>query len=108
MGCTASGDDDVHVETDELRCEIGKPVFFALGKAVLDQDILPLHVAKLTQPILECLVVGFGERWCGWSEQAYPGDVGQLLRLGGKRRCEQVQSERDDTRDGTTPHGHLL
>ena len=54
QGCRrAAGDDHVRLETDQFGGEIGKPLVLPLGPPVLDDDVLPLDVAELTQPLSE-------------------------------------------------------
>jgi hypothetical protein len=45
--------DDVRGESDELGSKGRKPVELVLGIAVFQQDVLPLHIAQVTQALLE-------------------------------------------------------
>jgi hypothetical protein len=48
------------VETDKLGRQMGQMVCPPLGPTVLDDDVLPLDVAKVAQTLLECL-----DTWIG-------------------------------------------
>ena len=61
----AARNDDVNFATDQLSREVGEPVNFSCGVAVLDNDILALDVAEVTQTLLEGLDAGRGsQRGC--------------------------------------------
>jgi hypothetical protein len=49
------GDDNVHVETDQLCNKRGEAFDSTLGKAVLNGEVLPLHPAALAQLVAEDL-----------------------------------------------------
>jgi hypothetical protein len=44
--CT-SGHENVNLETHQLGRQVGEPIIFPLGPSILDDDVLPLHVAEL-------------------------------------------------------------
>src|SRR5262245_17129514 len=46
-------DDDLGLETDELRREGGKPIVSSFVVPVIDGEVLPLRVAELTKPHLQ-------------------------------------------------------
>jgi hypothetical protein len=48
-------DDDVHLEPDQLGCEIRQAVEAALRGSVLDDDVLALDPPELAQPLPERL-----------------------------------------------------
>ena len=54
-GILAPRHDDVHWEPDQLGREGGKALELALGIAGLDDEVLALDVAKITQPLPEGL-----------------------------------------------------
>ena len=71
----------------------GRPVESALGKAILDDDILALDPPELAQPLTECLdEMGVsGGRAAG--EIPYAVDLSRWLRLGGERYREEADDE---------------
>ncbi len=48
VAARATRDDDVDFETHKLRRERGETIEFSLCMSKLDDNILPLHVSKLT------------------------------------------------------------
>ena len=48
-------DDDVHLEPDELRGELGEAVVLPLGKAKFDGDVPAFDVAQVAQSLPECI-----------------------------------------------------
>ena len=51
VGWRTGGDDDIHLETHELGRKRGEAIEFSLCIAILNDNIFPLHVAKLAQPL---------------------------------------------------------
>src|SRR5712691_12372183 len=84
---------------------MGQLVCPPLGPTVLDDEVLPLDVAKVAQTLLECLDTGIGGTGI---EPTDPVHFRQRLRVDGERRYEQAQDECHDEPDGTVPHGRLL
>jgi hypothetical protein len=46
-GSRAHRDDDVHTESDEFACQLGKSVYLAVGEPSLNGEILAFDVPKL-------------------------------------------------------------
>jgi hypothetical protein len=44
----SDGQDDIHLESDQLGREVGQSLDLSLGIALLDDEVLPLDVAQLT------------------------------------------------------------
>jgi hypothetical protein len=90
LGCARvgrrRGDDDVHLQADELGGERRQPFRSALCKPVLDCDVLAFHIAQLAQPLPEGLELTreSGER--AGREETDPGDLRRRLRLDAERR----------------------
>jgi hypothetical protein len=47
----SAGHDQVDAVAHQLRDELAETLPFAVGRAVLDVEVLPLHVSELTQPV---------------------------------------------------------
>src|SRR5712691_11461239 len=73
-----------------------------LGMSVFDDEVLPVFVAELGEPLLEGLVVR-GDNGCR-SQYSDPEDSRRWLGLGGERRRE---AESKNDREPDQPHGHL-
>lgn len=58
--CRHHRNNDVDLERDQLCCKLGKPFELPFREAALDDDVLSLHIAKLTQPAHKCIVAGHG------------------------------------------------
>jgi hypothetical protein len=101
--------EDVWHTLDELRGQRGEPVSLSLTIPIVEEDGLPLHIAEVTESLLE----GY-ETWCrmllgGGFQHTNPGDfLPHWLRRGGERRCDQAQDEHDEATEDATPHGRLL
>ena len=50
--------DDVNLEFDKLRRELGETVELPLRESISDCDVLSLDVAKLAKSFLKCVVTG--------------------------------------------------
>jgi hypothetical protein len=50
--------DHVNLKPDQLCRKIGEPVKLSFREPVLDDDVLSLDIAKLAQPLPECVVAG--------------------------------------------------
>jgi hypothetical protein len=98
--------DDVHWALDQLGRGLAEPIEFPLRKAVLNDDTLALHVAKLTEALPESLCAGRGagrER-----EIPYPGELRWRLCVGDKRHCEDAEGEDYYASGGAAPQGARL
>jgi hypothetical protein len=110
-------DQDVDGETDQLGCEVGEPLGLILRISPLDDEVLPLHVAQLVQPLQECLLpetssrlrdrVPGTERIVADAEPADAGHLPRLLRVGDKRSREDAEGEGDEESNKTVRHGRL-
>ena len=47
----SAGHDQVDAVAHQLRDELAETLPLAVGRAVLDVEVLPLHVSELTQPV---------------------------------------------------------
>jgi hypothetical protein len=45
------GDDYIDLEPDKVGCELGETIGLALRRAVLDEQVVALHVAELAQTL---------------------------------------------------------
>ena len=84
------GDDNVHLEADQLGCEGGEPFGSSLRPAVLDADVSPLDVTELVQALPEWLGEGIGRRTDAQETDA--GYFYRLLRFAHERR-HQYQNQ---------------
>src|SRR5271167_2459162 len=72
----AIGDDDVHIERDELAGERGQARLIALGIAIFDAEVLSLDVAEVAKPLLESSASGLRPiPSIGYAEIADPKDT---------------------------------
>ena len=44
-------DNDVYLETHKFGEKVRKPLYFALGHPILNDNVFPLHVTKLAQTL---------------------------------------------------------
>src|SRR5439155_25352906 len=86
--------------------EVRPPLGVVLVPTDLQRNRPAFHIPEGVQPLPEGLHPRL--RRDAWREDAEAGHLPPWLRLGGKRRDEQTQNERDDAPNGTTPHGYLL
>ncbi len=86
--------DDVHLETDQLGREAGKPVVVPLRPSGLNRDVLTFHIAQLAQAFPEgreaTCIRGGGRR-----QKTYSGDLPRW-RLGCERRGQEAAGGRQD------------
>ena len=54
-GCQRRGrgirSDDINLQANQLRCEVGEPIEVSLGPAPLDDDVVSVNIAELAQPV---------------------------------------------------------
>src|SRR5262249_29215116 len=96
----ARRDDDVHREADKLRRDLTEAVGLILGEPLLEEDVLALDVAELTQALPERLAVG---RARAAPQVANPGAVEVLLRLALERQPSTAREQRE-ARGARAPH----
>src|SRR5436309_12627193 len=77
----------------------------ALGISRLDDDVAPLHVAKLAQPAPEGFDPARHSRRRGSTEVSDSGDVLRLLRISGERRGEEAPTQHPRERSSVN-QGH--
>src|SRR4030095_427417 len=92
---------DIHVETDQLGGEGGQPLILAFAIAVLDGDVLALHIAELAQSSAERLIAGDVRGGHAGRENSDAGNSWRLLRFG-RSRSKDAESEND--RESDQPH----
>jgi len=87
---------DVHVETNELGGESGKPFVISLRPPGLYLDRLTFQVAELAQTVAkggeqDGQVAGIAAcvRGRGWREDTDPGHFRRRLRVGGERQDQE-------------------
>jgi hypothetical protein len=84
-GCLPTGrDDDVYLETHKLDGKRWEIIEFSLCISILNENVAPLHIPKLAQPLPECLnaVCASGRR-----DRYQVSDPWELLRLLGQRHA---------------------
>jgi len=94
----AMRDDDVDLETYQLRGEAGKTLGFASGPPVLDGDVLALDVPAIAQSLAECVCRGRVLCRSHWAEEPDPSRPGHCLGARGRngpssRRTPDRQDE---------------
>src|SRR5262245_518652 len=102
----ACGNNDMDIKSDQLGRKVGQSLDLSLGIALLDDEVLPLDVAQITETLQQVAWAAGGrgtER-----EPTDPEDFARLRCLGSERRREQTQGERDKAPDGTQHHGHII
>lgn len=76
--------DHVDVRGDQFGDESGKPLIGAFGPSILDEDVLALDVAEVTQPLAEGSdEVGLQGR-SRVAKEADPRELAYVLRGGGQ------------------------
>src|SRR5574337_2226370 len=91
---------DVNLEAHQFSREVCKPLGLPCSPSVLHREILPLDMAKLTQPLPEGLY-SFGRDANGGrpaEQKPDSRDLGRLLRFGGERCGEQAPGQSADER----------
>jgi hypothetical protein len=97
--------DHVKLQPNQLACEIGEPFSPAVGRAVLDHQVLPLDVPEFSEPLSECCEVGGVRRYRHDLQHTDAVDLPRRLRLSDERCERQSDSEKD--REPDQPNGHL-
>src|SRR5262249_41964869 len=91
-------EDDVNLETNQLRCESWKPLDSPVRTSVLDGDVSILRIAKLTQPLPEG--VELHSRLGGFQRTGYhqtnPRDFRRWLSIHGQRQGGRRAAESQD------------
>jgi hypothetical protein len=100
LGCLRSGrgpgNDDVHLQANELGGERRQPFRPPLREPVLDRDGLTFHIAQFAQPLPEGLEVRHGGGGVRHREETDPVHLRRRLSLDHDRRHEEAKDERDD------------
>ena len=104
------GQNDIHVELDQLGCQLVEPLTAPLPVpiALLKGNILALRVAVVAQVLLEGLKVRGGSGLGLEPEDSYPVYFCRRLRGGCERGYEDAESEDDDQSDSAAPHRLFL
>jgi hypothetical protein len=76
-------DDDIDLETYQLRGKLGEPILVPLRRSVLDGYVLPFYVAKLAQSPPNFLGTGGITSRIDGREIPYPRNFLRLLRRSG-------------------------
>src|SRR5262249_2055817 len=80
--------DHVNLESDQLVCQVGKPIITA--KSGFNDKVLALHITELPQPLAECVGAGRGQIL----ENTNPKNFLQLLCFGYERSGKQHNYKR--------------
>src|SRR5262249_4809746 len=99
------GDHDMDMQSDQLGREVGQSLDLSLSIARLDDEVLPLDVAQLTETLPEPVEVGFGREAKG--EPTDPEDFARQLRCGDERHHEDTQGKEEDAHGVQSPDGLL-
>ena len=79
--CRAVGEDDIHLQADELGRQRGQSLGAPFRIAVLQGDTLALHIPKVAEPVAEALEAGVGVK--GGRQHPDPRRLRPRLRMGG-------------------------
>src|SRR2546426_2390400 len=97
--------DDVYLEPDQLGQETREKFGPPLRPAIVDSDLLALHVAQLAEALAERIEEMPVHRVRACLEKSHPIEFPRLLGLGRERHRDEADSEND--REPDQPHGHL-
>ena len=81
-------DKHIDLELHEFGHKAGDTVQLSLSVAILNQDVFPLDVTEISQPLPECLDLDQdgGAGGATSRQKSYPRDFLRLLRLGGNSK----------------------
>jgi hypothetical protein len=103
----ASGDNDVDIEANEFRGQSGNPIGPAVGPAVLEVNVLALHIAEFAEPLPESLDGRVGSIPERGPQHTDPRELRGRLRMGCERGRQDPEREGGD--DGSPyPHEELI
>src|SRR5207247_1658439 len=112
LGCEGAGgtgrEDDVRFEPDKFTGEDRMTFLLALSPLVRDDEILPLHVAELTEACTEGVHQAGFEGWRRVAQIPNRHGASGLLRRGSAWRREQAEGEDDDDPDCPATHHGIL
>jgi hypothetical protein len=77
------GDDDIHLETHELRREPGKLIRLSLGEPNFNSDVSALNPTEIVKPLLEPIHLGIATDGRSLVEIAELPNLFRRLRSGG-------------------------
>jgi hypothetical protein len=80
------------LQTNDLGSKDRPSLALTPRVSVLNDNVFPLHVAKLTQTPLESIDPALGGRNRAANQHAYPKNFLRLLRLGEIKRIEKQQN----------------
>jgi len=106
-GGAATGHNHVHLEPDQLGRQVGELLGSPLRITGLQDEVLTLYIAELTEALPEGLDVEIGEG----RASAQPPDLvpfSRRLYRGGERRRDEAEGEQDDKSNGLQVHSELL
>jgi hypothetical protein len=92
------GQDQIHVQPNQFSRQSRVSFVSAVGRSVLDDEILPLDVSELLQTPPEGLEIGRIRLRRRPFEHTDPVCLPYLLRLGGERRGEETARQGADER----------
>ena len=76
------GYDHVHLEMHEFGHKARHPIQFPFSIAILNNDVFPLNIAEIPQPLAGMLDRDLGLLASVLPGQTYPRDFRRLLRVG--------------------------
>ena len=101
--------DEVHAQACQVGGEVQEPVALVLVPANVEGDRLPFDIAQVPQSLSKAIQPS--ARFPGRDtrhEHANARHLPRWLGLGGERRHEQTQDEREEAPDSAAPHSHFL
>ena len=93
-GC-ACGDDNVHLEADQVGHQRGEPVILAFRPSIFDDDVLVFDVAEMAHSLTKGLDKIGLEEGRRIPEVTDPVNFTCVLRLAGERDCEQHRDKNE-------------
>jgi hypothetical protein len=92
---------------DQLSGKLREPLECALCPTIGHDDVLALDIAKVAEPLVECLDID-SHRRATRTEYANPVYRRRRLRFSGERRYKEREDKRCNEPDSMAWHGALL
>jgi hypothetical protein len=102
-GAGESRHNDIHLQTDELGQDMRELVILPPDEAVLQEEILPFHVAEVAQGVPEYAPVRIAD-----AHNPDPGDFPRQLGVGCQRRHQDAERQGHEPPRDVRPHSYLL
>src|SRR6516164_4483160 len=94
------GHNDIDIETNQFDCEFSQALVIPLSPAKVDEQVLSLYVAEVTQAGSKSVKSALNTRGCSCAEKTNASNFGRLLRA----RCERPCCRTDKRDEIAPPH----